>query len=272
MIPDNGDKLTNPEGKKVAIFQKLQHKGYSFLAPTGAFTGGYLATGQALRQAKDVITICIEGTKHIMADKKATADRVADAKPKLTGWRKFMLDFGPLLVFFITFRLRPGEEGVFLATGTFMVAILIAAIYSKMKLGHVSTMHKFTFLVVMVMGGLTLYLQDETFVKMKLTVINGFFALALLIGMMRGQLYIKMIMELAFDLPDTAWRTLTRNYAIFFVAIALLNEFIWRTQSTEFWVNFKTFGYMGINFVFILAHMPMLMKHIPEEMLEEDKD
>jgi intracellular septation protein len=198
-----------------------------------------------------------------MADKNTTISTTGAGpdKPQLTGWRKFLLDFGPLLVFFGAFRL----DDIYLATGAFMVAIACAAVYSKLKIGHVSAMHKFTFVVVMIMGGLTLYLQDETFVKMKLTVINCFFALALLIGLMRGQLYIKMIMEMAFELPDTAWRTLTRNYAIFFLVMAAVNEAVWRTQSTDFWVNFKTFGYTAVNFLFIIAHMPMLMKHMPDE-------
>ncbi|NVJ98392.1 MAG: septation protein IspZ [Alphaproteobacteria bacterium] len=202
-----------------------------------------------------------------MADKKATtANETTDiSKPQVTGWRKFLLDFGPLLVFFLAFR----AGDVFVATGAFMIAIVAAAIYSKIKLGHVSAMHKFTFVVVMVLGGLTLYLQDETFVKMKLTIVNSFFALAILIGLLRGQLYIKMIMEMAFELPDSAWRVLSRNYAIFFAAMAIVNELIWRTQTTEFWVNFKTFGYMAINFLFILGHMPMLMKHMPEETPDE---
>ncbi|WP_286829101.1 MULTISPECIES: septation protein IspZ [Kordiimonas] len=204
-----------------------------------------------------------------MDDKKATietgTDGQQDAKPQLTGWRKFMLDFGPLLVFFIAFRFGEGEQAVITATIPFMVAIVIAALYSKVKLGHVSAMHKFTFVVVMVMGGLTLYLQSAVFVKMKLTILNGIFAGILLFGLATGRLYIKSIMELAFHLPDAAWRVLSRNYAIFFLVMAAVNELIWRTQSDEFWVNFKTFGYTGINFIFILAHMPMLMKHMPEE-------
>ncbi len=200
-----------------------------------------------------------------MDDKKATADLTPEGKPQLKGWRKFMLDFGPLLVFFIAFRFGDGEQAVFTATAAFMVAIVIAAVYSKIKLGHVSAMHKFTFVVVMVMGGLTLYLHDETFVKMKLTILNSIFAAILMFGLLTGRLYIKVIMELAFHLPDTAWRVLTRNYAIFFIAMAVVNEVIWRTQSTDFWVNFKTFGYTAVNFIFILAHMPMLMKHMPDE-------
>ncbi|MFC4346433.1 septation protein IspZ [Kordiimonas lipolytica] len=200
-----------------------------------------------------------------MDDKKATAELTPEGKPKLTGWRKFMLDFGPLLVFFLAFRIGEGDERIINATIPFMIAIIVAAIYSKVKQGHVSAMHKFTLVVVMVMGGLTLWLQSDVFVKMKLTLINGVFASILLFGLLTGRLYIKSIMELAFHLPDTAWRTLTRNYAIFFIATALLNELIWRTQSDDFWINFKTFGYIGLNFVFLMAHMPMLMKHMPEE-------
>jgi len=200
-----------------------------------------------------------------MDDKKATADLTPEGKPQLKGWRKFMLDFGPLLVFFMAFRFGEGDERVINATIPFMVAIIAAAIYSKVKQGHVSAMHKFTLVVVLVMGGLTLWLHSDVFVKMKLTLINGVFAAILLFGLMTGRLYIKSIMELAFHLPDTVWRVLSRNYALFFIATALLNEVIWRTQSDDFWINFKTFGYIGLNFIFLMAHMPMLMKHMPDE-------
>ena len=179
----------------------------------------------------------------------------------LTGFAKFAVEFGPLLVFFASFKL--GD--IFLATATFMVAIVAAALFSKLRTGHISTMLKFTFVIVMILGGLTLYLQDETFVKMKLTVVNGIFALVLLVGLLRGQLYIKMLMETAFDMADGGWRLFTRNYIIFFLVMAAVNEVIWRTQSTDFWVNFKTFGYMAINFVFLLAQMPFLAKYLPAE-------
>ncbi len=179
----------------------------------------------------------------------------------LTGFAKFAVEFGPLLVFFASFKL--GD--IFLATATFMVAIVAAAVFSRLRTGHISTMLKFTFVIVMILGGLTLYLQDETFVKMKLTVVNSIFAIVLLVGLLRGQLYIKMLMETAFELADEGWRLFTRNYIIFFLAMAVVNEAIWRTQSTDFWVNFKTFGYMAINFVFLLAQMPFLAKYLPAE-------
>lgn len=185
-----------------------------------------------------------------MADKKATSP-----------WVKLAIDFGPLIVFFLSFKL--GD--MFVATGAFMVASVVAMIASRVLTGHIAPMLKVTFVIVMVMGGLTLYLQDETFVKMKLTVINTLFAVVLLGGLLTGRLYIKMVMELAFEMDDDGWRKLTRNYVIFLTVMAVLNELIWRTQSDDFWVNFKTFGYMGATFVFILAQMPMLMKYMPDE-------
>ncbi|WP_417459557.1 septation protein A [Kordiimonas sp.] len=185
-----------------------------------------------------------------MADKKATSPLV-----------KLAIDFGPLIVFFASFKL--GD--IYLATGTFMVASVIAMIASRVITGSVAPMLKVTFVIVMVMGGLTLYLQDETFVKMKLTVVNGLIAAVLLFGLMTGRLYIKMVMELAFEMDDEGWRKFTRNYVAFLVVMAVVNELIWRTQSTDFWVNFKTFGYMGATFVFIMAQMPMMMKYMPDE-------
>lgn len=185
-----------------------------------------------------------------MADKKATSPLV-----------KLAIDFGPLIVFFASFKL--GD--IYLATGTFMVASVIAMIASRVITGSVAPMLKVTFVIVMVMGGLTLYLQDETFVKMKLTVVNGLIAAVLLFGLMTGRLYIKMVMELAFEMDDEGWRKFTRNYVSFLVVMAVVNELIWRTQSTDFWVNFKTFGYMGATFVFIMAQMPMMMKYMPDE-------
>lgn len=193
-----------------------------------------------------------------MTDKNTT-DTAPTKKPG--GWPKLLIDFGPLVVFFASFKL--GD--IWLATGTFMVASVVAMIASKILFKHIALMLKVTFVIVMVMGGLTLYLQDETFVKMKLTIVNGLFASVLLIGLLRGQLYIKMIMEMAFEMDDIAWRILTRNYVLFLVVMAAVNEIIWRTQSTDFWVNFKTFGYMGATFVFMMTQMPMLMKYMPDE-------
>lgn len=201
-----------------------------------------------------------------MTDKNTTDQTSASSvETKPSGWPKMLIDFGPLLVFFAGFKL--GD--IWLATWTFMAASILAMVASKLLFKKIAVMLKVTFVIVMVMGGLTLYLQDETFVKMKLTIINGLFASILLIGLMRGQLYIKMVMEMAFEMEDSAWRILTRNYVVFLIVMAVVNEAIWRTQTTDFWVNFKTFGYMAATIVFMMTQMPLLMKYMPDE---DEKD
>ncbi len=201
-----------------------------------------------------------------MTDKNTTDQTNApSAETKPAGWPKMLIDFGPLLVFFASFKL--GD--IWLATWTFMAASILAMVASKLLFKKIAVMLKVTFVIVMIMGGLTLYLQDETFVKMKLTIINGLFASILLVGLMRGQLYIKMVMEMAFEMEDSAWRILTRNYAVFLIVMAVVNEAIWRTQTTDFWVNFKTFGYMAATIIFMMTQMPMLMKYMPDE---DEKD
>lgn len=136
---------------------------------------------------------------------------------------------------------------------------------AKKFLGHIAKVQWFTLVIVMVMGGLTLYLQDETFVKMKLTVINSLFAGILLFGLLTGRLFFKSLMESALEMPDEGWRLITRNYIIFLALMAGVNEVIWRNFSTDTWVNFKTFGYMGALVVFTIAQAPFLAKYLPSE-------
>ncbi len=176
-------------------------------------------------------------------------------------WIKVALDFGPLIVFFVAFKL--GD--LFVATGVFMAASIAAMVISKLVLGKIAAMLKFTVVVVVVMGGLTLYLQDETFVKMKLTIINSVMATILLFGLLRGKLYLKMVMEMAIDMDDAGWKTFSRNWIIYMLVMAGVNEIVWRTQTTEFWVNFKTFGYIGATMVFMIGHAPLFMRYMPED-------
>jgi len=200
---------------------------------------------------------------------KNTQETTTEApEKKPAGWQKIAIDFGPLIVFFVSFKM--GD--IMLATATFMVASVVAMIASKLLFKTIAPMLKVTFVIVMIMGGLTLYLNDETFVKMKLTIVNGLLAAVLLFGLLRGQLYIKMVMEMALEMEDAAWRILTRNYIIFMLVMAVVNEVIWRTQTTDFWVNFKTFGYMGATIVFMMTQMPMLMKYMPEEEKNEEDE
>lgn len=209
-----------------------------------------------------------------MIDKKATDDvaenphRNSDTKnvPKPAGWMKPAIEFGSLIAFFIAFKVG----GIYTATVTFMVAHPLSMLAAKKFLGHIAKIQWFNLVVVSVMGGLTLYLQDETFVKMKLTVINGLFAGILFFGLATNRLFIKNLMDSALEMPDHAWRIMTRNYALFLLLMAGVNELIWRSFSTDTWVNFKTFGYMAAVIVFTVVQMAFLMKYLPDDMKPDE--
>lgn len=180
---------------------------------------------------------------------------------------KLAIDFGPLLVFFI----GNAYFGIFNATGAFMVAMVIALIVSKKLLNHVPMMTLVTGAIVLVFGGLTLYLNDEIFIKLKPTIINGMFAAILFAGMARGRYLLESVFGPAFPpMKQKGWQLLTRNWAFFFVFLALLNEYIWRNYSTDFWVSFKVFGMMPLSFVFTFTQVPILMKYA--DMTDEDED
>ena len=115
--------------------------------------------------------------------------------------------------------------------------------------------------IVGVFGGLTLWLQDETFIKMKPTIIQGIFGALLIAGLFAKRLFLKSLLGAAWNLSDEGWRVLTIRFALFFFVMAAINEAVWRTQSTELWVNFKVFGLMALTFVFIMAQMPMLKRY-----------
>lgn len=198
-----------------------------------------------------------------MTDNKAKeteSTRESEAQ-KPAGWIKPAIEFGSLIAFFIAFQLG----GIYAATVTFMVAHPLSMIAAKKLLGHIAKMQWFTLVVVLLMGGLTLWLQDETFVKMKLTVINSIFASILLFGLVTNRLYVKTLMGSALEMPDHVWRVFTRNLISFFLASAALNEFIWRSFSTDTWVTFKTFGYLGLFLTFMIGHGPLFAKYLPEE-------
>ncbi len=175
---------------------------------------------------------------------------------------KLLLELGPLVVFFTAFKFG----GIFVATGAFMVAMVTAMTISWHRERHIPMMQKVTFVIVMVMGGLTLYLENATFVYMKPTIINGLFATILTVGLLRGRSYLKLVMEAGFPpMHDKGWMVMTRNWALFFASMALVNEFIWRSYSEDIWVNFKTFGFLPMTLVFAFAQTPIIMKYQIEE-------
>src|SRR3982750_1981196 len=162
---------------------------------------------------------------------------------------KLATELGPLLVFFVA----NAKFNLFVATGAFMVAIVAAMIASYVVVRHVPIMAIVTAVIVLVFGTLTLVLHDETFIKIKPTIIYGLFALILGGGLLFGRSFIAIMFDQMFNLTVEGWRALTLRWAFWFAAMAVLNEIIWRTQSTEFWVAFKVFGMVPLTMIFALT-------------------
>lgn len=170
---------------------------------------------------------------------------------------KLSLDLGPLLTFFVSFY----AFGIFPATGVFMVATLTAAAVSYALTRKVSPLMIFSAVVVLIFGGLTLWLKDTTFIKIKPTIYYAMVSAILVGGLIFGRLLIKDVMDLAVHLTDEGWRKLTVRIAGFFLCMAILNEFAWRNFSTETWLLLKVWGFIPLTFVFFLAQTPFLMRH-----------
>jgi intracellular septation protein len=170
---------------------------------------------------------------------------------------KLAVEFGPLLVFFIA----NSHYGIYTGTGAFMVATVIALAISQTFLGRIAVMPLITGIFVLVFGGLTLWLQDDHFIKMKPTIVNTLFATILFGGLATGRLFLKIVFGDVMRLSEEGWRILTLRWALFFVFLAFLNEVMWRGFSTDTWVAFKVFGIMPITFVFALAQIGVLKKY-----------
>ncbi|MDX3909738.1 MAG: septation protein IspZ [Sphingobium sp.] len=183
------------------------------------------------------------------------------AKPAQTnhsGTLSLLLDFGPLLAFFLGYKFA----GVIVGTGIFMAAIAVAVIVSKVKLGKVSPMLWLSAILVLFFGSLTIYFHDQSFIQIKPTIIYSFFALMLFAGLARGKPLLKYLLQAAYDgLSEDGWRKLSRNWAFFFVFMALLNEVLRYFLSFDAWLSVKVWGVTLISFVFAAANIPMLMRH-----------
>ena len=174
---------------------------------------------------------------------------------------KLLLELGPLGVFFFA----NAKFGIFAATGVFMVAITIALAASWILTRRLAIMPLVTGIVVLVFGGLTLALQDEIFIKMKPTIVNTLFGGVLVGGLFFGKSLLGYVFDSVFRLTDEGWRKLTLRWGLFFFALAILNEVIWRNFSTDFWVSFKVFGMMPLTIVFTLIQMPLIQRHSLDE-------
>jgi intracellular septation protein len=170
---------------------------------------------------------------------------------------KLTTELGPLIVFFVA----NAKFNLFVATGAFMVAIVAAMIASYVVVRHVPMMAIVTAVIVLVFGTLTLVLHDETFIKVKPTIIYGLFAAILGGGLLFGRSFIAILFNQMFNLTPKGWRILTLRWALFFLGMAVLNEVIWRTQSTDFWVAFKLFGAVPLTMVFAISQMPVVKRY-----------
>src|SRR5436190_1450310 len=170
---------------------------------------------------------------------------------------KLATELGPLMIFFIA----NAKFNLFVATGAFMVAVTAAMIASYVVTRHVPMMAIVTAVVVIVFGTLTLLLHDETFIKVKPTIVYTLFAAILGGGLLFGRSFIAIMFDQMFNLTPRGWRILTLRWALFFAGMAVLNEIVWRTQSTDFWVNFKVFGVTPITMIFAIAQMPLTKRY-----------
>lgn len=200
------------------------------------------------------------------------------AKEKENPLLKLALEMGPLLLFFLANNkpalfaplLRPffnetmltgPQAGIFTATAVFMVALLVSLVASRILVGHLPIMPIVSAVVVTVFGGLTLYLQDDLFIKLKPTIVNALFGAVLLGGLFFGKSLLSYVLDSVMAIDDEGWRKLTLRWGLFFLFLAALNEVVWRTQSTDFWVNFKVFGTIPITMIFAMLQTPMIMRH-----------
>ena len=182
------------------------------------------------------------------------------ATPQLNPLLKLALDLGPLALFFFA----NSQYGIFVATAAFMVAVLAALMVSYVLTRHFPIMTVVTAIIVVVFGGLTLFLHDATFIKVKPTIIYTLFGAVLIGGLVFNKPLLGIVFDSLFHLTEQGWRKLTWRWAIFFFALAVLNEIVWRNVSTDLWVDFKVFGVMPLTFLFGALQVPLLRKYAVE--------
>lgn len=174
---------------------------------------------------------------------------------------KSALEFGPLIAFFAA----NWWAGIFFATLVIMITTPVTLAINWYITRKWAVMPIVTLLFVSVFGGLTLYLHDESFIKVKVTIINALFAAILLGGLLFRQTLLKHVFGQAMTLDEDGWKKLTLRWGLFFLALAGLNELIWRNVSTDTWVSFKTFGILPLTFLFAFSQLPLIQKHMIEE-------
>ena len=178
-------------------------------------------------------------------------------KPQLNPIVKIALDLGPLVLFFFA----NSRFEIFTATATFMVAVLAALAASYVLTRRLPIMPVVTAIIVLIFGGLTLFLHNDTFIKIKPTIIYALFGAVLLGGLLFGKTLLGVVFDSLFHLTEEGWRKLTVRWALFFFVLAVLNEIVWRNTSTNIWVDFKVFGVMPLTLLFGALQYPLLQKY-----------
>ena len=171
-------------------------------------------------------------------------------------WLRPAVEYGPLIFFFIAYV----KYGLMAATGALMAASVVAIAASYILERRVPVVTVATAVIVMIFGGLTLYFDDERFIKLKPTIVQGLFAVVLIGGLIFDKPLLKPLLSGAWQLTDQGWRILTLRFGIFFAVMAVINEIVWRTQSTDFWVNYKLFGAIGLTLAFTASQARLILR------------
>jgi intracellular septation protein len=190
-----------------------------------------------------------------------TSQPEARAKPEKDSEQsvaaKLLIELGPLLVFFGV----NAAYGIFAGTGAFMAATVLSLSLAWWLYRKVPVMPLVSAVIVLAFGGLTIYLQDDTFIKLKPTIVYTMFAILLVAGLFARKPVLALLFGPVFNLTDEGWRKLTLRWAVFFIAMAVLNEYVWRNYSTDTWVSFKAFGFLPITFLFAMAQVPLMQRY-----------
>jgi intracellular septation protein len=182
------------------------------------------------------------------------------ARTQLNPYLKLTFDLGPLALFFFA----NSRYGIFVATAAFMIAVLTALAASYALMRRLPVMPLVTAIIVVVFGGLTLFLHNDVFIKIKPTILYALFGGILVGGLLFGRSFLGVVFDSLFHLTDEGWRKLTLRWALFFFALAVLNEIVWRNSSTNVWVDFKVFGVLPLTFLFGALQFPLLKKYAVE--------
>ncbi len=194
-----------------------------------------------------------------------TQETAAAVKKKLNPWLKLALELGPLLLFFVA----NAKYGIFAATGVLMAGVVLTLAVSWAITRHLPAMPVVTAALVLVFGSLTYFLHDETFIKLKVTILYALFGAGLIGALYFGKLLLPIVFDMAIHIDDAGWRKLTIRWGLFFFALAGLNEVLRRVLTTDDWVNFKVFGILPLTLVFALTQAPLIMRH---EIRPQDED